>query len=249
MTLGEAVQAVPGFARWEHNDKIKFVAWHLHASEGRERFSQREIRLAYEELHLEQPSNIGVYLSALEKKKPKQLLRDGKGFYLPRVARDELDAKYGKRASAVVVDKLLQDLPSKIPISTERIFLDEALVCFRHGAFRAAIVMCWNLAFNHLEEFVVTKHLAAFNARIPIRYPKKGNLTIKSKDDFEELKESEVLEICNSAGIITGNVFKILSEKLTRRNLAAHPSTVVISPVQAEDFITDLVINVVLKLG
>lgn len=248
MTLHEAVQAVPGFAGWEHNDKIKFFAWYLHTCAAQERFSQREIRLAYEEIHLEKPSNIGVYLSALEGKKPKQLLRDGKGFYLPRQARDEFDSKYGKRSSAVVVDKLLAYLPSKIPTLTERTFLDEAIVCFRHGAFRASIVMCWNLAFDHLAEFILTKHLATFNARIPIRYPKKVGIVIKSKDDFEELKESEVLELCNSAGIITGNVCKVLSEKLTRRNLAAHPSTIIFTAVQAEDFITDLVNNVVLKL-
>ena len=68
-------------------------------------------------------------------------------------------------------------------------------------------------------------------------------------DDFnEELKESQVLEICNSAGIITGNIHKILKEKLDRRNSAAHPSDVEIGQLQAEHFIDDLMRNVVLKI-
>lgn len=63
-----------------------------------------------------------------------------------------------------------------------------------------------------------------------------------------ELKESEVIEVCKSARIISGNLYKILREKLHRRNMAAHPSNVVISRLQAEDFINDLVSNVVIKL-
>ena len=248
MSLRDVVDSLRGFSGLDHNGKIKVFAWHLHANEGLERFSQREIRLAYESLHLQQPSNIGVYLSALEQKKPKQLLRDGRGFYLPKQIRDELNERLGKRPSAIVVDKLLSELPSKITTFAERTFLDEAIACFRSGAFRASIVMAWNLAFDHLEEFILSKNLMPFNARIAVRYPKKSGLMIKKKDDFEELKESEVLEICNSAQIISGNVFKILSEKLTRRNIAAHPSTVTITAVQAEDVITDLVSNVVLKL-
>ena len=43
------------------------------------------------------------------------------------------------------------------------------------------------------------------------------------------------------------DVHKILTTKLGIRNSAAHPSTVVITQVQAEDFITDLINNVVLK--
>ena len=47
---------------------------------------------------------------------------------------------------------------------------------------------------------------------------------------------------------ITGNTKKILTDKLARRNLAAHPSLVEITQYQAEDAISDLVNNVILKL-
>jgi hypothetical protein len=78
---------------------------------------------------------------------------------------------------------------------------------------------------------------------------KKGAKAIATMDDSsEELKESKVIEICNSAGIITNDVRKVLMEKLGRRNSSAHPSSVSIGQLQAEAFIDDLVKNVVLKL-
>jgi len=46
-------------------------------------------------------------------------------------------------------------LPTKIQTTAERGYLEEALICFRNKAFRAAVVMCWNLAFDHLCEFVL----------------------------------------------------------------------------------------------
>jgi hypothetical protein len=63
-----------------------------------------------------------------------------------------------------------------------------------------------------------------------------------------DLKESEVLAIAKSANAISNDVFKVLESKLGRRNSAAHPSSVAIGQLQAEESINDLVTNVVLKL-
>lgn len=68
-------------------------------------------------------------------------------------------------------------------------------------------------------------------------------------DDLaEKLKESQVIEICNSAGVFNSDVHRISGEKLGRRNSAAHPSNVAIGQLQAQNFIDDLVKNVVIKL-
>ena len=47
---------------------------------------------------------------------------------------------------------------------------------------------------------------------------------------------------------MNGNIIKILKEKLVKRNIAAHPSSVVVVQSQADDVVTDLVNNVVLAL-
>jgi hypothetical protein len=142
----------------------------------------------------------------------------------------------------VQVTKLLTELPSKVPDLVQRTYLDETLTCYRHGAFRAAIVMAWNLAFHHLCDFVLKGKLTDFNARWPVVYQghhTKDTKQIIKMDDFsEELKESEVLEICNSAGIVTKDMHLILVEKLGKRSSAAHPSSVAIGQLQAERLLT-----------
>jgi hypothetical protein len=248
MQLSEIVNTIPNLSAWSHAEKIKFFAWYLHYWKNLERFDQANLRACYDELHLEKPSNVSPYIKQLQDRKPKEVISDKHGYYLEKRVRDQLQAKYGQRPSTVQVDKLLLELPSKVPNVLEKVFLEEALVCFRHGAFRAAIVMCWNLAFDHLSDYVLAKHLSTFNAQLPITFPKSKISSISTKANLSELKESEFLQVCKSASIICGNLHKILIEKLNRRNIAAHPSSVIITQIQAEDFITDLINNVVLKL-
>jgi hypothetical protein len=73
-------------------------------------------------------------------------------------------------------------------------------------------------------------------------------LAITKYTDAEELKEAEFVEVLNSSGLVNTGLIKVLNKELPRRNLAAHPSAVIITQVQAEDTITDLVYNVILVL-
>lgn len=89
---------------------------------------------------------------------------------------------------------------------------------------------------------------ALFNAQLRKSYPKADIKSVSNRDHFTELKEFQVLQVCKSANIISDSLHKILKEKLARRNIAAHPSGTVTSLPTAEEFIKDLVENVVLKL-
>ncbi len=241
-----------GFARSPNVDKIKAFAWFIHAECGRERFSPSDIKKCFDQANIAPPANIPQQLSSLRlMKRPKQVLKDDKGYRLERDVQLSLGQKFGRRAATVAVDKLLADLPSRVTSPVERVFLQEALACFRAEAYRATIVMTWNLAYDHLRSYVFANHIAAFNSRLPVALPGNRRLSahgIRTADDFDELKESEFINVCKSCGAISGNIAKILEEKLKRRNIAAHPSGVVISQLQAEDFISDLVNNVVLKI-
>lgn len=246
--LNDFIRGVNGFDNLSHTDKIKIFAWYIHQKLGKERFDQRQIANCYETLNIAKPSNISQLLANLMGKSPSEIMRDKRGYYMERRGREQLDGKYGQRAATVSVHKLLEDLPSKLPNVAEKVFLIEALTCFKNSAFRASIVMCWNLAFDHLCGYVHLNHLVAFNAQLPKSFPKARIASIVNRDSFSELKESEVLQVCRSANIITADQLKILKEKLDRRNTAAHPNGIVITQIQAEDFITDLVNNIVLKL-
>ncbi len=248
MKLEELYNSIKGFSAWTHADKIKFFGWHLHTHGQQKVFSAAQISRCYSELNMAQPSVVAPFLNAMVKRNPPEAIKNSEGYCLERRIRESFDVKYGIRTATIHVHKLLTELPEKIPSIAEKDFLQEVLVCFKHGAFRATIVMCWNLAYDHLCEFVLAKHLAAFNAQLPRSFPKAGITAIAKREDFSELKESQVLQVCRSSVIVTDSLHKILKEKLDRRNIAAHPSGVTISEPTAEEFIKDLVENVVLKL-
>lgn len=250
MELESIVKTVSAFHHWSHTEKIKFFGWFIHDNRNKTHFEAKDIAACFDLLSLAKPSSIHPLLVALTKKKPPELLKSNQGYRLESRVRTEFDKKYGQRESTVHVDKLLTELPNQVQLPGERGYLEEALICFRHGAFRAAIVMSWNLAFDHLCQFVLgdSSRLAAFNTQLPKTYPKAGFPSVGQRDDFTELKESQVIQVCRTANIINTNVNKILKEKLDRRNIAAHPSTTGTSQVTAEEFIRDLIENVVLKL-
>jgi hypothetical protein len=86
------------------------------------------------------------------------------------------------------------------------------------------------------------------NAQLPITYKKPKIASLATSEDFSHLKEDEVLTLAKSSGIISVSLHKVLKRNLDRRNDVAHPSGNVVNQANAEDSISDLVQNVVLKL-
>jgi len=251
--LERMVESTGEFSGWGHGEKLIFFAWFIHSRKDQDRFTPADLRDCYEDVGIEKPSNVSPYLAALQKKKPKDLLRDRRGFYLPKHVKDDFEQRYGQRKSTVQITKLLGELPQQVPDLAQRTFLDETLICFRCGAFRAAMVMAWNLAHHHLCDFILKNKLTDFNQRWKVNYPgqhKNAQKQIAKMEDFaDELKEAEVIAICASARIVTGDMQKVLNVGLQRRNIAAHPSSATVTQLQAEAHIEDLVVNFVLKLN
>lgn len=250
MELADIKKATPAFTTKAHAEKIKIFAWYLHTQRQKSYFQPADIKACYNSLHLVPPQSFGGYFKNLVRSK--ELLKNTSGYCLSARARDPLDSAYTPANHNVQVKQLLLDLPDKVQDLVERTYLEEAIICYKNGAFRAAVVMTWNLAYDHLCNRIIKNSLAAFNARWRISYPghhKHGAREISSIDDFNgELKESEVVAICRDAKIITKDVYRILEEKLGRRNSAAHPSSVIIGQLQVDAFIDDLVNNVVIKI-
>lgn len=250
MQLDDLVRQVASFAVKSHSEKIRLFGWFLHSHVGKDRFTLADIRWCYNTANVELPGNVHRSVDALTEKSPPDLLRDKNGYRLTQPIREQIDRAVGQAEAIVVVERMLTDLPGKIADESERLFLAETLTCYRYGAFRAAIVMAWNLAYDHLVRWVLADpaRLAAFNAGIPKRNPKKSHIAIARREDFEELKEDEAVEIIGGLPGVLGGVKKLLKEKLGRRNTYAHPSTLKVERAQVDDMITDLVNNVVLTL-
>ena len=248
--LTALVAGIADFRSWTHANRIRLFAWVQHALRKKDRFSTADINWCYETLHYSK-TNVSQYLSTMEKRK--ELLQDRRGYHLEGGMRSQYDAKYGEHNITLNIRQMVKELPDKVPDVAEKDFMKEALICLRHNASRAAIIMTWNIAFYHLCNYVLNHKLVEFNSAFRTRYAKKWQgakvPTITNYDDFSiDLKESEVIEVCRFANIINPNLYRILTEKLGKRNTAAHPSTVRVTQVQAEAFIDELVRNAVLGL-
>ena len=222
--------------------------WFLHRRQGVEVISNRMLKACFDEIHAVAP-DFSVYLPRMAGKKPPLVLRNASGSRLEGQVRKRLDSVLGESQSTVQISGLLKEMLDKVGNPDERTFVEETFRCYRVGAFRAAIVMMWNVAYDHLRKWVFadSARIAAFNDASLRKYPKK-NLVILDFNDFDDLKEFEFLEICQTAKLLTKNLTEMLKEKLKRRNAAAHPSSIRFSQPQADDVITDLISNVVSPL-
>ena len=249
--LRSLVARIADFSNWTHADRIRLFAWVQHEIRKKERFDNTDVGWCYKTLSYDKP-NIGPYLLSMETQK--ELLKDTAGYYAEGHFRAKYDARYGEHDITLSIRQMVMELPDRVPDVAEKDFMREALICLRHDAARAAIIMVWNVAYYHLCNYILKHKLSEFNSTYPTRFKKKwldAHVQIIARyDDFSvDLKESEVIEICKSAQIISNDVFKILAEKLGKRNSAAHPSTVHVTQVQAEAYIDELVRNVVLTLS
>jgi hypothetical protein len=247
VTLEELASKELGLTSLPHGDKIRIFGWWLHTYGKLTHIKPRDINGCYLKLNLAQ-TNVSSMLDWLASKDV--FLKSKDGYRLERSAADKITSQYGQRAATVHVERLLTELPARVPNIKQRDYLDETLICLRNGAFRATVVMAWNLAYDHLCEWILVDatRLAEFNAQTPKSFPKTGYPTVTKRDDFLDYSEAHVLQIAKSSRVITGNLNKILKEKLDRRNLAAHPSGVKIIQATAEEVIRDLVENVILNL-
>lgn len=249
MELEEFIDSFGDFTEIPELEQVKLLCWYLTTYRNLETLTWSDVLACFNDTACPVPKMSYHNLFNLSQLKPPFLLCNGMDrFQMCRPARKDFDEKYGKRESTRAVEKSLLTLRNDLPPGTESVYLDEAITCFRSGAFRATIVMAWNLAFDHLLQLILKSKLVEFNNQLPKTFPKADILEIKCLDDFERLKESQVIQVAKSANIVSLSVHTIMAEKLKRRNAAAHPTDVIISQPSAEEFVQDLITNVVQKL-
>lgn len=230
-------------------EQILYLAWFCHTELGKDRVVTGDLRLLYNQLHLN-PPNVSSYLSYLSDGKSKRLIRDKRGFRVEGRSRTKIDEKFRDGQTSVNLSPIAASLRAKLTNSDEIAFLDEAFDCYKINAFKSVIVMVWCLAISHVMEHIISDaaRLNVFNTSIIARYPKK-DVVITTFEDFSALKEFEIIDIAQHANILTKNRADILREKLKRRNMAAHPSAIEVTQAQVDDFVTDIVNNIVTRLN
>jgi hypothetical protein len=242
------VLKIKNFNVMKNSQRIEYFVYYLSKYSGLESIKAKNIENCFNELSIPPFSNISRYLNDNAKKKKgfeqKFIKKSDNSFKLTRNYEDEIKLNIVEDNLVKDLSILLRDLLSKVTNNEENNFLEEAIKSFEIGAYRSAIIMTWILTIDHLYTYILSYKKQEF-----INSLKKINskISIYCKDDFSEIKESQFIEICRNAQIISNDTRKILDYKLGIRNTFAHPSTTVLTKNKALEFIEDLIVNVILK--
>ena len=236
----------------KEGDVPDFFAYYLTIEMDHLAATVQDIRDCYAACDLAPPSWLASHLSNGLKSKPRRYVRANGGYRLEVNRRNNIAKLLGDNRPAAQTSAALNRLGTYVPAGSKRDFLHETISCFGVAAYRAAVVMCWNLAVAHLQDHVLASpaRLAAFNAALGNNKDGRVKIRVVTKlDDFTEMPESKFLLFCREAKIITSSMFKKMESRLDERNSAAHPSGVKTTPKGAEAFIEDLVENVITKFA
>jgi hypothetical protein len=144
--------------------------------------------------------------------------------------------------AALQVSVDLRNHLTKLNDLRTRDFVEEAIKCHEAELFRSAIVMAWLGAMDVLHSYVVTNHLAAFNAEAA-RVNSKWKVAV-TKDDIGKMGEAEFLDRIESLSIIGKNVKAQLKVCLDLRNGCGHPNSLSVSVNKSAAHMETLLQNV-----
>jgi hypothetical protein len=244
--LEDFVERFDDFTAWDGKKQVDYFAYFLVVELGADSFTAKQVQDCFDILSLKQYTRVAVYLSENAGSKNGKYIKSKTGYRLERSVHDEIKQVVNNEPKKVQVSQQLNDLVPKIKDSQEKAFLLEALNCYRVEAYRAAIILVWILAVDHLQKYIFGQKLNDFNSALA-KNPDKKVQKIVNYDDFSDLSEVKFIELMRSAGIISNDVRKILDEKLGTRNSAAHPSGIVFTGHKTTEFALDIVNNILLK--
>jgi len=237
---------------------VLFIAYYLRTNKGVLQLSLTNIKKCFQDASLKCPSNLKQIALILSKGKNSPLLKIGStkpSFSLSIYGVREVESYLtsDKQSSATIEDYLKTAIPylkkiiSKVQEDNKRKFLSEAIDSLSIRAKRATVIMTWCATIHHLYDYIMAKKLSDFNSALSRRRDRLNRIQISSKDDFSDIKDSILIEVCKSARVISNDARKILGEKLDIRNTCAHPSDVEIHDSKVVNFIEDIVDNVIVK--
>lgn len=134
---------------------------------------------------------------------------------------------------------------SKITNVDTRAFAEQAVSCFEHNLYRAAVVLSWVGALALLYDVVVQHHLIAFNAEAKKRNAKWK--AAKTADDLALMGEHDFLQVLHAISVIGKNVKQELESRLKLRNGCGHPNSLQIAEHVVTSHIEVLILNVFAK--
>lgn len=131
---------------------------------------------------------------------------------------------------------------------TYQVYLNEAVDCYEHGAYRGAVLMVWSAAIKHIYSAIEVRSdgCKAMEVANKARFGTASTYrAIRRKNDLLYLNDKRFLQLCEDAGVFNRNARTLLEEKLDTRNRCGHPTGYVIGREEAVVFIESLINNVI----
>lgn len=245
MEISELIDRVEDFGLLPMKLKVKYVSFFYTISKNTTYFKPADINMVFDNENLKKPSNISQDFIQLVNEDV--LIRDSHGFYcFERGAKKDLTALFIGDTHKQQVSTTLRSLTSKMVSKEQKAFLEEAIMCYEVKCYRAAVIFTWVLTMDTLYEYVLKHKLVEFNQAIQSQGQYK-KVVITNKDNFSDLKEGAFIELLRVGKIISGDLKRILEEKLGVRNTCSHPNSIIIKETKALNFIEDLVENALSK--
>lgn len=132
----------------------------------------------------------------------------------------------------------LTRLAASVADDNARSFIEEAIVCLRFGALRAAVVFLWSGAIRTLHQEAWALGAAKVDAAIRTHDPKARAL--RKADDFANVKDSVALKAFHDLGMIDKGQRATLEEALNLRNRCGHPTKYRPGEKKTSSFIEDV---------
>jgi hypothetical protein len=124
----------------------------------------------------------------------------------------------------------------------------DTLRCLQSGAYRAAIVMGWNLTYDFVRRWVFRDEhrRGMFNSVLVTKQKSKAACyaPITTFDAYFELSERNVIDWMYEAKLLSKEKHQVLVNALTDRNHFAHPSSRKATATSAAGYIENLVVNI-----
>lgn len=250
MSLHEIVAKIDDFDAWSQTDRIRFFGWYLHVHEGNKRFSTGQLRSCYDQLHLQDPESFAPFFKAMENRKPKDLLKDGGGYYVGKQVIDGLSARFGGPCSTTPVSSELLALPARIVDSAERGFIEEAIRCIGVAAPRAAIVLGWCAVIDRMRRKIEAVGFDKFNAASTAikkqttgkyKHWNKG-MQVNSMNELLAVFDTDLIIVLEGMGLLDSNQAQRLGVVLFQwRCHSAHPADAPIGHHHVVAFFKDAV--------
>lgn len=232
------------FKKAKQQDQVLAVMYYLQEWENHEVFTVQEIRAGLERAKAPgaKKMNIAAVLGTADPCVEVKGKLGGKVIYaLTLTGMEHVFQRSDERNAFQEVHDLysLRDLATKITDDTVRDYINEAILCLGADAQRAAVVFLWAGAVATIRDAVWQHGALAIDAALKTHNQKARDF--KKKGDFENVKDSALLEITVDLGIYDKSEKRILGHALDLRNTCGHPVKYKPGVNKVSSFIEDVI--------